>query len=70
MTTKREEGGGGRGGLVGSKGKKLQTSPGDTGFFSTIPMPMQYFQILHNYNTIQYNAIQYIILQYHTIRAK
>ena len=32
-------------------------SPGDTGFFSTIPMPMQYCQILHNYNTIQYIAI-------------
>ena len=32
-------------------------SPGNTGFCSTIPMPMQFCQILYNYNTIQYNAI-------------
>ena len=35
----------------------LLASLTDTGFCSTIPMPMQYCQILHNYNTIQYNAI-------------
>ena len=37
--------------------KPSGASPGDTGFFSTIPMPIQYCQILHNCNTIQYNAI-------------
>ena len=33
------------------------SSPGNTGFCSTIPMPMQFCQILYNHNTIQYNAI-------------
>ena len=47
-------------------------SPGNTGFCSTIPMPMQFSQILYNYNTIQYNAIclniAYNIPQYNRLK--
>ena len=46
-----------------------QSSPGNTGFCTTIPMPMQFCEILYNYNTIQCNMFKYC-LQYTPIQIK